>query len=45
MSFLSTIVVIMHAKVDMQQIKEEYYKRNNVTLEMAIIGDTYGDYE
>ncbi|KAJ0039990.1 hypothetical protein Pint_26584 [Pistacia integerrima] len=40
-----TRVVTTRAEVDMQRIKEEYHKRNSVTLEKAIAGDTSGDYE
>lgn len=40
-----TRVVTTRAEVDMQRIKEEYHKRNSVTLEKAIVGDTSGDYE
>ncbi|KAH9718675.1 Annexin D2 [Citrus sinensis] len=38
-------VVTTRAEVDMQRIKEEYHRRNTVTLEKAIAGDTSGDYE
>lgn len=40
-----TRVVTTRAEVDMVRIKEEYQKRNSVTLEKAIAGDTSGDYE
>ncbi|KAJ0096761.1 hypothetical protein Patl1_27236 [Pistacia atlantica] len=40
-----TRVVTTRAEVDMQRIKEEYRKRNSVTLEKAIAVDTSGDYE
>ncbi|XP_010269245.1 PREDICTED: annexin D2-like [Nelumbo nucifera] len=40
-----TRVVTTRSEVDMKQIKEEYYRRNSVTLERAISGDTSGDYE
>ncbi|CAN1224720.1 Annexin D6 [Linum perenne] len=36
--------VVTRAEVDMQRIKEEYLRRNSVTLESAISGDTSGDY-
>ncbi|CAL1376750.1 unnamed protein product [Linum trigynum] len=39
-----TRVVVTRAEVDMQRIKEEYHRRNSVTLESAISGDTSGDY-
>ncbi|XP_020538846.1 annexin D2 isoform X2 [Jatropha curcas] len=39
-----TRVVVTRADVDMKRIKEEYYKRNSVTLEDAIKGDTSFDY-
>ncbi|OUZ99314.1 Annexin [Macleaya cordata] len=40
-----TRVVTTRAEVDMKQIKEEYYRRNSVPLDRAIISDTHGDYE
>lgn len=40
-----TRVVATRAEVDMKVIKEEYHKRNSVTLENAIAKDTGGDYE
>lgn len=40
-----TRVVTTRAEYDMQRIKEEYQRRNSVTLESAISGDTSGDYE
>ncbi|KAL9147994.1 hypothetical protein ABFS82_12G011900 [Erythranthe guttata] len=40
-----TRVVVTQAEVNMQRIKEEYHKRNSVTLDHAIAGDTSGDYE
>ncbi|KDP46839.1 hypothetical protein JCGZ_24048 [Jatropha curcas] len=40
-----TRVVTTRAEVDMQRIKEEYHRRNSVTLDRAISGDTSGDYE
>ncbi|XP_042495355.1 annexin D1-like [Macadamia integrifolia] len=40
-----TRVVTTRAEVDMQQIKEEYYRRNSVPLDKAISKDTSGDYE
>lgn len=40
-----TRVITTRAEVDMQRIKEEYHRRNTVTLEKAIAGDTSGDYE
>ncbi|XVF58973.1 hypothetical protein PTKIN_Ptkin07bG0109700 [Pterospermum kingtungense] len=40
-----TRVVTTRAEVDMVRIKEEYQKRNSVTLEKAVAGDTSGDYE
>ncbi|KAK8710000.1 hypothetical protein V6N13_145345 [Hibiscus sabdariffa] len=40
-----TRVVTTRAEVDMVRIKEEYQRRNSVTLEKAIAGDTSGDYE
>lgn len=38
-------VVTTRAEVDMERIKEEYHRRNSVTLDRAIAGDTSGDYE
>uniref|UniRef100_A0A2P2P356 Annexin n=1 Tax=Rhizophora mucronata TaxID=61149 RepID=A0A2P2P356_RHIMU len=40
-----TRVVTTRAEVDMERIKEEYHRRNSVTLDRAIAGDTSGDYE
>ncbi|KAL5751541.1 hypothetical protein ACOSQ2_022048 [Xanthoceras sorbifolium] len=40
-----TRVVTTRAEVDMQHIKEEYHRRNSVTLESAIARDTSGDYK
>ncbi|GAB2283398.1 Annexin D7 [Dionaea muscipula] len=40
-----TRVVTTRAEMDMHRIKEEYYRRNTVTLEKAIAKDTHGDYE
>lgn len=40
-----TRVVTTRAEVDMQRIKEEYQRRNSVTLEKAIASETSGDYE
>ncbi|KAL9274952.1 Annexin D2-like protein [Drosera capensis] len=40
-----TRVVTTRAEVDMQRIKEEYYRRSSVPLEKAIAKDTHGDYE
>ncbi|KAK4772303.1 hypothetical protein SAY86_014078 [Trapa natans] len=40
-----TRVVTTRAEYDMERIKEEYQRRNTVTLECAIAGDTSGDYE
>ncbi|CAN0919595.1 Annexin Gh1 (Fragment) [Linum grandiflorum] len=39
-----TRAVVTRAEVDMQRIKEEYFRRNSVTLESAVSGDTSGDY-
>eukprot|EP00252_Welwitschia_mirabilis_P023335 TRINITY_DN656_c0_g1_i1.p1 TRINITY_DN656_c0_g1~~TRINITY_DN656_c0_g1_i1.p1 ORF type:complete len:315 (+),score=55.67 TRINITY_DN656_c0_g1_i1:240-1184(+) len=38
-------VVVTRAEVDMQIIKDEYYKITSKTLEHAIAADTHGDYE
>lgn len=38
-------VVTTRAEVDMKLIKEQYHKRNSVTLDQAIKKDTTGDYE
>ena len=40
-----TRVVTTRAEIDMKIIKEEYHKRNSVTLDHAISKDTTGDYE
>lgn len=40
-----TRVVATRAEVDMQRIKEEFHRRNSVPLDIAISGDTSGDYE
>jgi len=40
-----TRVVTTRAEVDMQQIKEQYHKRNSVPLDRAIANDTSGDYK
>ncbi|KAJ7946713.1 Annexin, partial [Quillaja saponaria] len=40
-----TRVVVTRAEVDMQRIKEEYYRRNSEPLDQAIEGDASGDYE
>ncbi|XP_050378038.1 annexin Gh1-like [Argentina anserina] len=40
-----TRVVATRAEVDLKIIKEEYHKRNSVTLDQAIKKDTRGDYE
>ncbi|CAA7027166.1 unnamed protein product [Microthlaspi erraticum] len=40
-----TRVVTTRAEVDMERIKEEYLRRNNVPLDRAIAKDTSGDYQ
>ncbi|XP_047269252.1 annexin Gh1-like [Capsicum annuum] len=40
-----TRVVATRAEVDMELIKEKYYKRNSMTLDTAISDDTSGGYE
>ncbi|KAG6717413.1 hypothetical protein I3842_04G097900 [Carya illinoinensis] len=40
-----TRVVATRAEVDMERIKEEYYRRNSIPLDRAITKDTSGDYE
>ncbi|XP_011097579.1 annexin D7 [Sesamum indicum] len=40
-----TRVVVTQAEVNLQRIKEEYHKRNSMTLVHAVAGDTSGDYE
>jgi len=37
-------LVVSRCEIDMGNIKEEYEKRYNETLEKAIKGDTSGDY-
>lgn len=38
-------VVASRAEIDMERIKEEYYRRNSIPLDRAIVKDTSGDYE
>lgn len=40
-----TRVVTTRAEVDLELIKQEYMKRNSVSLEIAVMKDTRGDYE
>lgn len=40
-----TRIITTRAEVDMQQIKEEYYKKSSVRLEHDVKKDTTGDYE
>ncbi|KAG2711887.1 hypothetical protein I3760_04G098400 [Carya illinoinensis] len=40
-----TRLVATRAEVDMERIKEEYYRRNSIPLDRAITKDTSGDYE
>ncbi|OVA09458.1 Annexin [Macleaya cordata] len=40
-----TRVIVTHAGKDLKEIKEIYYKRNNVTLDNAVAKDTSGDYK
>jgi annexin A7/11 len=40
-----TRVVTTRAEVDMERIKEEYHRRNSVTLDHDIAGEASGDYE
>jgi len=40
-----TRVVATRAEVDMERIKEEYYRRNSIPLDRAITKETSGDYE
>ncbi|CAM8942934.1 unnamed protein product [Rhodiola kirilowii] len=40
-----TRIVTTRAEIDMKVIKEEYYRRNSVHLDKAILKDTGGDYE
>ncbi|KAF5458149.1 hypothetical protein F2P56_022204 [Juglans regia] len=40
-----TRVVATRAEVDMERIKEEYYRRNSIPLDRAINKETSGDYE
>lgn len=40
-----TRVVVTRAEVDLHRIAEAYQKRNSVPLDIAIAGDTSGDYE
>ncbi|CAK9322085.1 unnamed protein product [Citrullus colocynthis] len=38
-------VVASRAEIDMERIKEEYYRRNSIPLDRAIAKDTSGDFE
>ncbi|KAM7267329.1 hypothetical protein ACFE04_009495 [Oxalis oulophora] len=40
-----TRVITSRAEKDLREIKEEYYKRNSVTLDQAVAMDTSGDYK
>ncbi|KAG9443691.1 hypothetical protein H6P81_015031 [Aristolochia fimbriata] len=40
-----TRVIVTRAEKDLKHIKEEYYKRNSVTLKDAVARDTSGDYK
>ena len=40
-----TRVVATRVEVDMERIKEEYYRRNSIPLDRAIAKDASGDYE
>ncbi|KAL9260530.1 Annexin D8-like protein [Drosera capensis] len=40
-----TRVIVTRAEVDLQKIKELYMESNNVSLEEAVAGDTFGNYE
>ncbi|XP_030439696.1 annexin-like protein RJ4 [Syzygium oleosum] len=40
-----TRVIVTRAEKDLEEIKEEYYKRNSVSLDEAVAKDTSGDYK
>lgn len=40
-----TRVIVTRAEVDLEEIKDLYYKRNSVTLENAVAKETSGDYK
>ncbi|KAM7472635.1 hypothetical protein LguiA_010818 [Lonicera macranthoides] len=40
-----TRVIVTRAEKDLEEIKEQYYKRNSVTLDHAVAKDTSGDYK
>ncbi|KAK9273421.1 hypothetical protein L1049_018231 [Liquidambar formosana] len=40
-----TRVIITRAEKDLKEIKELYFKRNNISLDDAVAGDTSGDYK
>lgn len=40
-----TRVITTRAEVDLKAIKEEYYRRNSIPLEVAIAKDISGDYD
>ncbi|WOG84256.1 hypothetical protein DCAR_0103438 [Daucus carota subsp. sativus] len=40
-----TRVIVTRAEVDLEEIKDLYYKRNSVTLENAVAKETSGHYK
>ncbi|CAI0461767.1 unnamed protein product, partial [Linum tenue] len=40
-----TRVIVTRAEKDLKHIKEEYYKRNSVSLSQAVAKETSGDYK
>ncbi|XP_010032319.2 annexin-like protein RJ4 isoform X2 [Eucalyptus grandis] len=40
-----TRVIVTRAEKDLKEIKEEYYKKNSVSLDQAVAKDTTGDYK
>ena len=40
-----TRVIVMHAEKDMNEIMEQYYTRNNVSLDHVVAKETSGDYK
>lgn len=40
-----TRVIVTHAEKDLKDIKEAYYRRNNIDLNKAVSNDTSGDYK
>lgn len=39
-----TRVIITRAEIDLKEIKQVYFEKNNTSLDEAVAGDTSGDY-